>query len=181
MINARPRFSKRSELAAFAASFMALVLLALVPFGRTLQLRVEPWLDPGTELFCFCCCLLLLSIYYLKLARKDLSLFAPHLLGVANLLLLCALTVNQTVEWMHPLLYAVLTGTALIASGKPSEAKARLWTLTYATIFSISDELLQGLDPGRVFDIRDLLINGWGILLGVLFAQPAILRAELES
>ena len=48
-----------------------------------------------------------------------------------------------------------------------SSRRVYLWTLTGACLIGVIDELFQGLLPTRVYDPRDLWLNGVGGLLGL--------------
>lgn len=46
---------------------------------------------------------------------------------------------------------------------------SRRWVWAYGSIYAISDEIHQYFVPGRACQVRDMLIDSTGVLIGVLF------------
>jgi len=121
----------------------------------------------------------LLHLIFQRQVRK-ISVYAAFcLISMVCLAILKYLCITGA-ERFHLLMYGVLScfvfwALKLNVKGK----RVYLYTTIIAFIFGVLDEVIQGILPMRVFDIKDILMNwlssGMGTLFIIFVLEPEIL------
>jgi len=151
-----------------------LAMYIFLPYGPKFWLYVlRQWGDSINYLGWFF--ILVLGTYFLlhlifQRNEKDpflyLAFFLISLTCVAILKYMC----STGPERMHPLMYGVLC-CLIFWAFKNEAGKSRVYsyTLLLAFLIGMIDEMIQGLLPMRVFDIKDILMNWLSAVMAVLF------------
>ncbi len=114
-------------------------------------------------------CLLLYS--YFKLQKKSLIFYAA-----ISLIFLCYAyllkNLNVTIEKVHLLEYGVLSFLVCWAA-KPTNKRILIYGVILGIVFLVgwTDELVQRVTPGRVYEFRDVLLNWKAGILGLLLTH----------
>lgn len=173
----------RSRLAWFAFLLLVLFILLTLPVGRPLVNTLVrtgwmPFLEGGLAALT-----VVLGTGSLWHRRSRLDAVSAGMLAAAAAVLLAAATsVDLPGERLHFVQYGLLGVFAYhgLVEGRSSlRAGLTGWLLVAAVGWA--DEGIQYLLPGRVYDLRDMSMNAFGGLLGILVAAAWPQRPQTTS
>jgi VanZ family protein len=112
-------------------------------------------------------------IFFVKRDRRPLTLLMLGNVAIAYVLMLSSLA-DIPVERFHLIEYGVVGFLALRATRHYFPTPAD-YGVALLLVFDIGfvDELIQGVLPDRVYDVRDVMTNGIAGLLGLLAVMAA--------
>lgn len=161
------------------AALHSLLIFALVPLGRPLAnlLRSIPLTPELLLTISLVPTLVLIPAAWRSHRRRgpttaQRSVRAQPLIGAILIVLFGAWYSVDLVELSHLALYGTLS--VLLVRGVvtlPGIPSLMLSACILANLVSLTDETLQHLHPQRFFDLRDLVLNFSGALLGLLCAH----------
>ncbi|OHB34912.1 MAG: hypothetical protein A2Y08_02980 [Planctomycetes bacterium GWA2_40_7] len=149
-------------------------IYAFLPFGTVFWRYVlKHWGSGINYLGLFCVCVLGLYFLIYLIFQKHIRQFSVYIaffvISAGCLVVLRYLCVAGA-ERFHLLLYGILS--ALIFWALKLDVKNKriyLYTAIIGLALGTIDELIQGILPSRVFDVRDIFMNWLSIGMGVLF------------
>ncbi|RIL08694.1 MAG: hypothetical protein DCC75_08250 [Proteobacteria bacterium] len=160
------------------ATITGIGIISLAPFARALEAVVnEVLVYPGSFArhailsSAALICLIAVALYVRTVhARHGKGFLFRHAGLLVTALILVSTQVHLLVEIWHLVSYGVLG--SLIAVSLPWSSRIWLTTLFYGNLVSLADEVFQGILPDRFFDLRDLLLNFSGIIIGIFLVEP---------
>lgn len=159
---------------ALVLSYVAAVLLAL-PFARGLILTLRD-LDLLTAVVGGVYLVAVAGVAYYLIFSVDLSdrvAFAA-VVGTGAITAALLMGVEFPEERVHFLQYALMAGLAAAAlRWHTSTGLAYLGAALFAAGIGCFDEILQGLLPSRTYDIKDIIVNAQGAVLGLVVDEAA--------
>ncbi len=154
---------------ALLLSYVAMVLLSL-PFTRGLVLTLRG-LDLISAVVGVLYAVALVGVAYYLVFSVDLSdrvAFAA-VAGTGGITAALLMGVQFPEERVHFMQYALMAGLAAAAlRWHSSPALAYLGAVMIAAGIGCFDEILQDVLPNRVYDIKDIIVNAQGAILGVV-------------
>ncbi len=151
-----------------------LAIYAFLPFGpRFWRFVLGQWGNSINYLGLFFVCVLgtyfLIYLIFQKQVREILVYVAFFSISLACLALLKYMCITGA-ERFHLLLYGVLSCVVFWAL-KLDIKKGNVYLYTTLLVFLLGtiDELIQGILPMRIFDIRDIFMNWLSSGMGILF------------
>lgn len=152
----------------------------MVPLGRGLQRLANELIvrsGIGEDVAIGACVLLALppvAAYYSALNRACSARYAAgHFMLVTLIAAPLASMILVPIELCHLLIFGAL-GALLRLSLSDTGRQGDLEAVGLGLAVALTDELLQGLHPERVFDLRDLAFDLGGVVLGLLFVKPLV-------
>lgn len=156
-------------------SFYIALIFATIPyvpkiwggFTQPLGKNASMLLNVGYGLFGF----YLLLYSYFKLKKKSFIFYAA-----ASLIFLCygylLKNLDIAIEKVHLLEYGVLSFLVYRAA-KPTNKRILIYGVILGIVFLVgwTDELVQRVTPGRVYEFRDVLLNWKAGILGLLLTR----------
>lgn len=141
------------------------VLLAVLPYTPMLLRWLDRFALPffsglAPKILGLCAwALLVLFVFFTRPERRALRAAALTLIGAAYAALLL-FVIHFPAERLHLFEYGLLGILAWRATPGSERTLLRLWrAATFLAVVSLLDEGIQGLIPGRYYDIRDLYLN----------------------
>lgn len=164
-----------------------LLILLCVPLGRPVQGLIRLLLQDYRFLSFIALALCALTglyilIFAIKCSQPRVRTLLAALCTSLAILIFCYCFIVEPIEWTHLLLYGVLSFLACAMC----EAQGRgLQKYTLALLISVAvsvlDETLQGIHPQRVFDLRDLILDLCGTVLGLACVSVALKSSPTEQ
>lgn len=163
----------------FALAVCSILALLQAPFGRDIfdfitetlgrnsHLKISTISALGLALLC-------VSIRYYRflLASAAPSIAVKHGLALTGILFLLYWFLVHPSELTHLFSYGGLSLLAYHTFRKREESRPLLMATAYTFAVGVSEEALQGLVPGRFFDLRDIFLNLIGACVGAFFLLP---------
>lgn len=160
-------------------ALQVLCIIALVPFGRTVQGIVQDFRTALPDIFqmviygVVTTAIIFGGVYYYRLARlASFKRLALHLFLCTALLIIFTNLVQDISEYSHLLTYGLLGAFIWLLIIGYRFNRAMVAASLGCIGVSLMDETLQGLHPQRFFDLRDLWMNLLSSLLGIMLIRP---------
>jgi len=126
----------------------------------------------------------------MKKAREILFLWGPVVFWCGLIFYLSSIPQLKTAKdpfwdevirsFLHLVIYSILFLLFFRAINAFKEKKDYLWPIILSILYSISDEFHQSLVPLRTFELKDLVVDALGILLGGLAIWKLLPKAPEE-
>lgn len=156
-----------------------------LPFGpRFWRFVLSQWGNSINYLGLFLVCVVgayfLVYLIFQRQEKKFSVYFSFFLISITCLAILKYMCINGA-ERFHLLLYGILSCITFWAL-KLDLKKNKIYIFTTILVFSlgITDELIQGALPMRVFDVRDIFMNWLSSGMGELFIA-FVLKPDIDN
>lgn len=184
----RTRASRRAVAWCSVALYVA-GLYAITPFGPDIQTWILARLGPRGPLLLaipFLVAAGFLLVYAIRRRRGHMLATLTSLGAVGVAYALCLRALERPIEQIHFLLYGALGAMVFWALSTLTTGWVLYpWTIMIVSLIGMGDELLQWWLPNRVADVRDVLLNALGGILGLallgIVVRPRAGQAPLGS
>jgi VanZ family protein len=153
-------------------AYVAIVLAAL-PFARDLVLALRNTNLLGASVTAVYAASVALVVYHVVFDLRT-SDWVAFLVVATLIAVIAALLLGLSVpeERVHFLQYAVMALLARSAfgagrTGRAGMTRALGWAALLSSALGVADEVLQGLLPNRVFDLRDIAMNVGAVVVAL--------------
>ena len=138
------------------------------------------WIGPGTLRAILVIASILLCIQLIRALLKQRYLHILFLILIAGCFIPAYLNLHRPLERFHFLEYGIL-GVLIFWTFSPRRYSLQFYLLALNILLGVSffDEIFQGFVPERIYDIKDIWINIFSGMIGLLSFRMMDLNAPL--
>ena len=160
----------RTFLKSIPAAILLVLILILSWYGRAAQTIIREILGLQGLLMFVCLASVIFVFVGMKILRLRQGYIRLLLLLYPSGIFILRANPEEAVHLMEYGAFAV--SLSLIFADSYSQKRNYLYSVLGASILGIMDEGLQGINPTRVFDVRDIIINVIGAAVTAALFYP---------
>ncbi|RMG40729.1 MAG: VanZ family protein [Candidatus Dadabacteria bacterium] len=159
---------------------ITILIITLVPLGRPLERIFSPIFYKYYPVSLIVCSLpfLYYALLFLMALLRSLKNNGMQVINAAAILaflltLFIAFKSDHKIELIHILLYSTVGYQATNWLSKSAQPSLSFSAAFYSAALAVFDEILQGIHPERIFDVRDILLNCSSAIMGIAYYSMA--------